>query len=70
MFFRIREIRMQSGLTQMEQAVLLGISRSTYYRYETGRVTPPISVLLRFADLHHISTDYLLGRTDNPAPYP
>ena len=69
MFCRIREIREQYGLTQKEQASLLDIPYSTYRRYDSGRVTPPISVLIRFADLYQISTDYLLGLTDNPTPY-
>ena len=68
MFFRIREIRTQHGLTQKEQAALLGIPFSTYRRYDSGRVAPPISVLIRFADLYHISTDYLMYRTEDPTP--
>ena len=68
MFFRIREIRKQHGLTQKEQAALLGIPYSTYRRYDSGQAAPPLSVLIRFADLYHISTDYLMGRTDDPTP--
>lgn len=70
MLFRIREIRTQHGLTQKKQAALLGIPYSTYRKYESGQVVPPISVLVRVADLYHISTDYLMGRTDDPIPYP
>lgn len=69
MFCRIRKIRKQHGLTQKEQAALLGIPYFTYRRYESGQVAPRLSVLIRFADLYHISTDYLLGVTDDPIPY-
>ena len=51
-------------------AELLRIPRKTYCNYENGRNNVPNEVLCALADYYHTSTDYLLGRTDNPAPPP
>ena len=46
------------------------IARQTYSLYETGRRDIPTDVLIRLARFYHTSTDYLLGLTDRPEPYP
>lgn len=43
-----------------------GISKSAYYRYVTGEREPTTSVLIALANFFNVSTDYLLGRTNNP----
>ena len=47
-------------------AALLGIQQTVYSRYERGFQTIPLEHLLMLADFYHVSTDYLLGRTNNP----
>ena len=47
---------------------MLGMSQTGYSKYETGENDIPTAVLLQLADIYHTSTDYLLGRTNNPAP--
>ena len=64
MYPRIRALREDCDLSQTEMARLLHVSQATYSRYESGALDLPISL----ADQHHTSIDYLLGRTDNPAP--
>ena len=42
--------------------------RSVYRRYESGQRETPAWVVMKLADFYHVSTDYLLGRTDDPTP--
>lgn len=44
--------------------------RSVYRRYENGERETPAWVVDKLADYYHVSTDYLLGRTDEPTPPP
>ena len=61
---RLMEQRTSEGYTQEEIASLLGISRSTYAAYETGRNEPDITTLIKLATLYKTSLDYLVGRLD------
>lgn len=67
---RIRGLREDRDLTQQELAAYLQIHQTTYSDYELGRLNVPVAVLHKLADYYHVSTDYLLGRTDIKAPYP
>lgn len=70
MALRIRDLREDRDLTQTEIAALLNVSQATYSRYETETLDIPRSSLEVLADYYHTSVDYLLGRTNNPTPYP
>lgn len=63
---RLCELRKKKGLTQEEFSALINISRPTYAQYEIDRRQPDYEILQRIADFHGVTTDYLLGRTDNP----
>lgn len=65
---RIRQLREDHDLTQRELAARLGMPQPQYCRYEQGYRDVPTDVLIALADLYHTSTDYILERTDNPAP--
>lgn len=65
---RIREMREDHDLTQAQAAEILGMKQPQYFRYEQGYRDIPTDMLIRLADLYHTSTDYLLGRTDDPCP--
>ena len=65
---RIRDMRGDHDLTQRQLAALLHIPQSQYTRYEQGLRDIPTTILIELADLYHTSTDFLLGRTDNPTP--
>ena len=43
---------------------------SVYRRYESGQRETPAWVIVKLADYYRVSTDYLLGRTDQQTPYP
>jgi len=65
---RIRELREDHDLTQAEIARHLGMKQPQYFRYEQGYRDLPTDILIQLADLYHTSTDYILGRTNNPSP--
>lgn len=58
---RLRKFRKENGYSQNHIANILGIERSTYTYYETGKTVPVIFDLMRLADLYGTSMDDLLG---------
>lgn len=65
-----KQLRLSSGLTQVEMAEKLGISRSTIGMYETGAREPDFETLEKIADFFNVDIDYLLGRTDKTTILP
>ena len=51
-------------MNQTEFAKLLDMSQTGYSKYETGENDIPTHVLIKLAEIHHTSVDYLLGLTD------
>jgi len=66
MYQRIRALREDKGMTQKEMGEILGCSQRVYSNYERGDIDIPTATLIKIADLHGVSVDYLLERTDNP----
>ena len=65
---RLKELRKAVGVSQARFAIELGgVSQAVIARYETGDIFPSYPILIKIADYFNVSTDYLLGRTDNPA---
>ena len=69
MYQRLRDLREDNDLTQTNVAKILGMSQTGYSKYETGENDIPTAILIKLADYYNTSTDYLLGRTNNPKPY-
>ena len=65
-FQRLRDLREDKDLKQVQVAALLGIQQTVYSRYERGYQTIPVEHLLVLADFYNVSTDYILGRTNDP----
>ncbi len=65
---RLRDMREDADLTQRQLAERLGMSQPQYNRYEQGYRDLPTDILIRLADMYNTSTDFLLGRTDDPRP--
>lgn len=61
---RIRDLREDADLTQAELGQAINVPQRTYAYYESGQRMLPPSVLIALADFHHVTVDYLLGRTD------
>ena len=68
-FPRIRDLREDADLTQQQVADYLHCSQSLYAYYESGKRNLPVDNLILLAKLYHVSTDYILGLTNNPMPY-
>ena len=62
----IRELRIQRGMTQVDLAKRLGVSKSVVSSYENGIHLPPYDILIRLSMLFGVSCDYLLGICDTP----
>ena len=62
---RLKEIRSQLALTQLELADKIGCSRVAYAYYEAGKRPPDINFLFSLKEITGYSFDYLLGNTDN-----
>ena len=63
---RIRDLREDKDLTQAKMGEILLCSQRVYSNYERGDIDIPTTILVKIADFHNVSVDYLLGRTDNP----
>lgn len=61
----LKSLRKENGLKQSELAKKLGIGQSTIVGYEKGLHEPTAEILSRYANFFNVSTDYLLGRTDD-----
>ncbi|WP_279386935.1 helix-turn-helix domain-containing protein [Lucifera butyrica] len=67
---RIRNLREDKDMAQVQIAMYLNCSQRIYSNYERGDVDIPTGILIKLADLHNTSTDYLLNRTNRKKTYP
>lgn len=67
---RLWDCRKKGGYTQREVSIYCDITEKAYHNYEAGRQEPRLSILMRIAEFYKVSIDYLVGLTDEPAPYP
>lgn len=51
--------------TQQEIADQLGVSRASYSHYENDHVQPDNDIIIKMADTFNVTTDYLMGRTND-----
>lgn len=61
---RVRQLREEAGLSQVEFAAKLKAGQSTVAGWEAATKEPNYNRLIEIADFFGVSTDYLLGRTD------
>jgi len=66
--FKIKEYRKRAGLTQVELATILNMSKGTVSTWETGLRVPSTSVLLRICDVLNVTLAQLTGEEDAPKP--
>lgn len=62
---RIRALREDRDLRQIDVAQKTGIDQKTLSNYETGKTNPDSFAILKLADFFGVTTDYLLGYSDN-----
>ena len=65
---RLKDLRDDKEINQEEIAALLKTTQQQYSKYEIGTQEIPVHHLITLADFYHTSTDYILGRTNNPDP--
>lgn len=63
---RIRDLREDKDITQTQMGEFLSCSQRVYSNYERGDIDIPTTVLIKLANFHNVSVDYLLNRTNNP----
>lgn len=61
---KLKELRIEKGLTQIELAKQLNLDKSTIAKYETDKIEPSITMLKQFCKFFNVSADYLLGLED------
>ena len=61
---RMKECRLEMGISVEEAAGILGVKTSMYLSYEAGQRDIRSRKLLMLSRLFHVSCDYLLGATD------
>lgn len=59
---RIKTLRLTKGISQVDLAVMLNVSKQSVSNWENDNIQPSIDMLVRLADVFNVSTDYLLGR--------
>ncbi|MBQ2740818.1 MAG: helix-turn-helix transcriptional regulator [Clostridia bacterium] len=66
---RLRYLRKEKNISQQDIAAILHIKQNTYSQYENGKRQLPIEILISLARFYNVSTDFILGLTDNEDPY-
>ncbi len=69
MYKRLKELREDKDLNQLQVAKYLNMSQTGYSKYETGENDIPTRVLINLAKFYNTSVDYLLELTDETQPY-
>ncbi len=64
LYKRIRDLREDRDLTQKKMGEILSCSQRVYSNYERGELDIPTEILIKLADFHNVSVDYILNRTD------
>ncbi len=65
---RLRLLRKSNRLTMEEVGRRIGIAKSSYAGYESEHRMPPLDKLQKLASMYDVSTDYIIGLTDDPDP--
>lgn len=65
---RLSELVRRDGSEKQYLAARFGVKYRQFHNWETGEQEPKFETLMAIADYFGVSTDYLLGRTDDPTP--
>jgi transcriptional regulator with XRE-family HTH domain len=55
---RLKQLRIERGLNQIDIANMLGVERSTYGKYETGDSSPDYDKLIQLSNFYQVSIDF------------
>ena len=62
---RIKELRMQAGLTQLDLATKIGLNQTAVGKYERGQLEPSLETLKKLSSIFECSIDYIIGYSDD-----
>ena len=63
---RIKELRKEFGLSQVDLASRMEVTKQTISNWENENIQPSIDMLVALANVFNVTTDYLLGLDDVP----
>ena len=66
---RLKELRKAKGVTQKQAASGSNLTERGYQDYEYNKNKPGFDAIIALADYFEVSTDYLMGCTDDPRRY-
>lgn len=61
----LKKVRKEHKFTQQDIADVLGVDRSTYTFYETGKTSPSIATLQKLSNIYNVTIGYLAGYEEN-----
>ena len=67
---RLRDLREDKDLKQIDIAKKFNIDQSNYSKYELEKIEIPLKLLKELSYFYNTSTDYILGLTNEIKPYP
>ena len=62
---RLKELRVKKGVSKRELSFALGLTETSYGKYEAGKRLPSLNVLLRMSEYFNVPVDYILDRSSN-----
>ena len=62
---KLKQLRVNRGLTQNDLAAVLEVNRATISGYETGGVYPSVEIMKKIAEFFGVSADYLMGLSND-----
>lgn len=68
MLKRMKELRMQAGISQKMLAEKIGVSQQSINKYENHSIEPDIETLIRISDVFSITVDELIGHENEETP--
>jgi len=66
---KLRELRLSKHLKLENLAKVINRSYQAYSQYELGKRQPSVDIIIIISKFYGVSSDYLLGLTDDPTPY-
>lgn len=58
---RIKDLRIEKRITQLQLSIDLGVTQETISAYEHGRHLPSLSALMKMSEIFDASMDYIMG---------
>lgn len=65
---RLKDLRKEKGMTQIELATALGVSSGTVAMWETRKRKPIFEMFEKLTQVFDKRIDYILGTSDDPTP--